>query len=205
MTQLAVQANDYTHDVFVSYHRQPPTKTWIERHFFTLFCDWLAVELGRPARVFWDNSSIEAGDVWKSKILNVLRKSRCLVPVWSKGYFHSRWCIAEWETFRKRAQILLVDGSLIVPIQWHDGESYPPEAKAIFPVDFRPYAVTAPSFPDTGHFMTYEQELKKFVLRVAQSIDTAPPFQDNWPFVDPDDVTIKPLVDNSQWHILKAT
>jgi hypothetical protein len=183
---------DYTRDVFISYHRQARTKIWIRSHFYDLFQGWLEIELGRKVSVFYDEDDVDTGDLWAEKILNRLKTSKCIVPIWSRGYFSSRWCVAEWETFRLRTAALKMSTTgLVIPIRWQDGDLYPPQAQAIKPADFRTYAYTTTVFP-AERAGAYEDDVKKLANLVAEKIESAPKYDATWPIVQPDDLTMQP-------------
>lgn len=175
----------YNYEVFISYNRQRVTHTWIKKFFFDKFKEWLDLELGGiDSRIFWDERDVEVGTYWKSEILSALATSKCILPIWTRGYFNSCWCVAEWKTFclrerQKRA-------GLIVPVQWQDGKHYATEALKQTPADFREYATTAPAFINSVKYMEYEHELRAVCQKVAERIEDAPEFDEKWPVVDPD-------------------
>jgi hypothetical protein len=196
---------DYVCDVFVSYRRQKPVQIWVASYFIELFENWLEQELGRAPVVFWDEDGLDNGDLWKPKIMHKLAGSRCIVTIWSKGYFLSPWCVAEWETFRRRGTMAkLQTTGLVVPIQWQDGDSYPDEAKAFKPADFRKYALTAAAFPGTTLFLEYEQDVQRLAISVAKKIEQSPNFDLSWNVVDPDTIHIDAAARNGWAHTLRA-
>jgi len=188
---------NYTHDVFISYRRVRKLRDWIEKYFYGQFRDALELELGREPRLFWDEEGVSEGDLWEEKILDGLKSAICMVSILSKPYFQSPWCLAEWQTFWKRSEVVdLKLSSLIFPIRWHDGDDYPDFAKAIKPIDFREYAVTAAAFEFTQQFLDYEVMLKRFAEIVSERVQKAPAYSDQWPVVKPDNISTSSETEN---------
>ena len=93
-------ATGYEFDVFFSYKRHSLSADWTRR-VAALFNYYLSLELNVPeARVFVDQESIELGDEWPEALQRALRRSKCLVCVWSPLYFQSDWCYSEWRSVR---------------------------------------------------------------------------------------------------------
>ena len=96
----------YEFDVFFSYKRHYLSADWTRR-VAALFNYYLSHELNVPeARVFVDQESIELGDEWPETLQRALRRSKCLVCVWSPLYFQSDWCYSEWRSFQARERLL---------------------------------------------------------------------------------------------------
>ena len=99
-------ATGYEFDVFFSYKRHSLSADWTRR-VSALLCYYLSHELNVPeARVFVDEESIELGDEWPETLQRALRRSKCLVCVWSPLYFQSDWCYSEWRSFQARERLL---------------------------------------------------------------------------------------------------
>jgi hypothetical protein len=193
----------YNWEVFISYNRQPPTHDWVKEFFYNKFKEWLDFELGiRNSRIFWDDHDVGVGTYWKGEILGALVTSKCILPIWTKAYFNSRWCVAEWRTFCDREREN--EGAhLIVPILWQSGNFLPPDALKQKPADFEKYAITASAFLNSPLFIDYERELKGLCRTVAERIKAAPEFAENWPFVDPDKLELDD--GDEPWGITLAT
>jgi hypothetical protein len=174
----------YNYEVFISYNRQRATRIWIKEFFFEKFKEWLDLELGGvDSRIFWDERDVEVGTYWKPEILSALATSKCILPIWTRGYFYSCWCVAEWKTFCLRERQKRI--GLIVPVQWQDGKYYDKEALKQTPADFREYATTARAFINSDLYMEYEHDLREVCRKVAERIEAAPEFDKKWPVVDP--------------------
>ena len=118
--------DDYQHNVFISYKRDPIQDAWLRDHFVRLFSAAVREEIagacGRlPAGIFFDQAvisdenrqfdlnGIDPGQQWRDALADALKSSRCLVALWSPLYFFSEWCKTEWTTFRKRSDQLRRD------------------------------------------------------------------------------------------------
>ena len=96
----------YQYDIFLSYRRDPEAREWLVAHFQPLLKHYVEQELGRKVEVFRDDQDIEAGSTWPARLGGALGKSRTLVALWSKLYFHSDWCSRELSVMlaRERAE-----------------------------------------------------------------------------------------------------
>src|SRR6478609_65977 len=177
--------DDYEYDVFFSYKRHDLTLDWTRQVAQRLRL-WLGEELGgNAARIFVDEACIEIGNDWPETLKLALKSSRCMVAVWSPSYFQSNWCVSEWKSFCAREEALnLQPNGLIAPLQFHDGEHFPPEARRVQCADVRPYAVTVPAFWNSPKAIELEERLKSFATSVARIVRTAPPFNPDWPIVE---------------------
>lgn len=176
----------YEFDIFISYKRHPKTddwyiglKEWLE--------PWLSQELQRDARIFLDQEDIRTGERWRAKLSDSLQKSRCMVCLWSPLYFQSKWCVAEWQTFRLRGTEFGSD--LIIPARFHDGEFYPPSAKEVEARDFSKFTSVSPRFWHSDLALEFEQKhLREFAEEIRFAIEAAPEFDEAFPIIeDPDD------------------
>lgn len=187
--------DQYEFDVFVSYSRAPVTRVWVKRYIIgprdrekrtgVTFVDWLEQHLGREPRVFYDDHGLEVGDKWADEILAALANSKCIVPIWSKPYFASSWCMAEWETFRLRAES--TKHTLAVPIRLMAKEDLPKSVRGFTIADFREYNNPAPGYPKTERFADFQEALNGFANRVNDLLGDNPDFDPNWPIVQPAD------------------
>ncbi len=174
---------DYKYEVFFSYKRADQTLHWTKQVLDKLKF-WLGQEIP-GARIFVDEETIELGDRWPDKLREGLKHSRCMVCVWSPMYFQSNWCVSEWRSFLEREKLLgLKSHRLIAPLRFHDGEHFPEEAQNVQWHDVAPYALTLPVFWQTPRALELEDELKKFVKKLAEIIRYAPPFDAAWPVVE---------------------
>jgi hypothetical protein len=177
----------YEYDIFISYKRDEPsdTLTWINDHFKRILSHHVAQELdGGRINVFVDDKKIEPGDSWELKIGVALGKSRIIVPLWSRNYFHSKWCVLELsqmlareksEGFRTGIQ----SGGLVVPVVIHDGEEFPDYVKDIARLEARKfYKITMNQRSQTA--MELEDVLKEKAKVFSQAIKRAPRWKKQW-------------------------
>jgi hypothetical protein len=181
----------YVYDVFVSYRRDSggvnPMASWIHE-VVTRLRYWLSQELpGTDERVFFDTQALEAGSQWPDRLRHAILRSRCLVPILSPQYFKSAWCLAEWSSFVERQRLVRdMCDTLIVPMKFHDGELFPPEAKEITTLDLTRHAGTTPSFWSTARADELDQMILRFAHDVASAVRQAPPFDPSWPIRHPE-------------------
>jgi hypothetical protein len=180
----------YKYDVYFSYVRNSARHRWILK-VKKILQNSLDLELGGGAEIFFDEN-LKPGEVWSESLGNALRASRCLVPLWSPDYFNSGWCRTEWISFLNRGVNLGDVGRVIAPVQYHDGDSFPQEAKAIQMLDVRKYTSNMPGFWKTRKAVKLEAKLRKFAVAVAEKIRTAPKF-DNFPIYVEKDIERKPF------------
>jgi hypothetical protein len=207
--------DDYQHDVFISYKRDPIQDAWLRDHFVRLFSSAVREEItaacGRlPAGIFFDQAvisdenrkfdlnGIDPGQQWRDALADALKSSRCLVALWSPLYFFSEWCKTEWTTFRKRSDQLRRD--LVIGISVYDGENFPADAKAGQRMNFSDYNIIGAGYEKTELYVKFQQEVKLLAKYVAAAVSKAPPFTE-WsvvgitPPVDPPEPEIsQPLL-----------
>jgi hypothetical protein len=189
----------YRYDVFVSYKRESANKRlvtpWLAQVLDRIEY-WLRQEMGgQHISIFFDEESIEIGTDWPNEIRDALLSAKCLLPVWSPEYFHSRWCIAEWKSFLAREQ--LISGRtqrpcrLTAPIKFHDGMWFPSEAQRVQQLDLSPYAATTKAFWDSPRADELDQRIMKFAPALARVVSGAPPHEAGWP-IDPGEPVARP-------------
>src|SRR5258707_1116615 len=125
---------DYAYDVFVSYRREPFRNAWIIEYFIPRLKAYLDEEIaaridGPPARIFFDQTDIEPavrlglpsgingiepGGLWRNKLKEAIRRSKCMVGLWSPTYFKSAWCTTECSSFEAREHRATIP--LIIPV-----------------------------------------------------------------------------------------
>src|SRR5215475_4164150 len=146
---------DYEYDVFLSYRRGPPVGEWVNNHFYPQLLNWLPLELNRETKVYKDDQATLLGTHWPQALKRALHLSRCLLCVWSPDYFWHEWCVAEWRSMVAREKLLGYGtnnnpAGLIVPVVFHDGKNFPPEAQQVQYKDFREYNIPVASFCQTA-------------------------------------------------------
>jgi hypothetical protein len=177
----------YQYDIFISYKRTSAARDWVHQYFAPKLEAFLTDSLPRPPVIFLDARSIEPGDIWNTKIAQGLKHSKCLVAVLNAPYFSSEYCRAEWQTFVDRETLLGLDGALVKPIQFFDGEHYDQAAWARQVIDMRDFASSAPAFRNSLKFLDFEDAVKGLVAKLVAldgPILKPASFQD-WPVAMP--------------------
>jgi hypothetical protein len=178
-------ANEYRWDAFISYHRDPDFDRWMTKVFGILQQN-LANYLGGKANIFIDVRDIELGDRWTDELKDALRTSKCLIPFIEPAYFASPWCTAEFETFRMRKN------APITPIAIHpaDDPSWIPDYARVYQwLDVEEYHLQTLAFGNSERATELEIRLKKHAASTAKKIAKAPPFQDDFRLIVPDEPT----------------
>ncbi len=174
----------YAFDIFFSYKRNRLTRAWHEE-VKERVCFYVRNELSlseNEFNVFFDTETIEAGDIFGDDIRDALKRSKCLVAIWSPDYFTSNWCLSEFHSFIERQKTRT--NKLIIPASYHDGEHFPDLAKQIQFKNFNSYASTISAFWNTAAAVEFDKELKIFSKDIASKIRNAPNFDDNFPIVE---------------------
>lgn len=122
----------YEHDIFLSYSRKGEWPDWVREKFLPLLRHWLGEELGREPGIFFDQE-MEAGQAWPHRLRLAVARSRIVVPLWSRMYFASDWCLREMSLMVARERqhgfgVAGDPGRLVVPAAIHDGDDFPPSA-----------------------------------------------------------------------------
>lgn len=168
---------DYCWDIFISYAGDELRNRWIHQHFKPLLASYLKLELGRAADIYTDKS-IMTGQRFPRELAEGLARSRVLVPVFSRDYFCSEWCLHELDLMHAR-QCSAANADLIVPIRVHDGEMLPNELGPIQRRDFEsfynPYLA-----PDSRTSEAFADAVRAFVPHVANALAGAPSPETNW-------------------------
>lgn len=190
-----VSVEDYAYDVLVSYTRAHPVGTWVKDRLLRDFIGYLAEELGRRPKVFFDQHDIQPGDNWVAKIDIAIKKSRVLVAVCSARYFYdSEYCRREWYSFGE----LDVGGKKLyrprVPIRYNDGKTFPVEARETQQADFSGcnYLIEA-FYKNDVRAVTYEDNVRALAIAVVSAIENAPPYTTQFSVMQPPDRCAGPL------------
>lgn len=181
-------AHDYVYDVFLSYSHSNVVRPWVIDHLYKHFMGWLSENLGgRSVQVFIDYTDIKPGDRWPDRLRDAIRTSKCLVPIWSPGYFVSPWCVSEWKSFCAREELLGLSSGpkgLIIPVLHNDGEDFPKEAQLVQWADFSKCRSNFPGFISHPIAIEFEKMVEEFTKDVARAVRSAPDFSPDWPIVE---------------------
>jgi hypothetical protein len=168
----------YRYDVFLSYPRLPMVVDWLDRFFEPLFRQWLHEELlarpthlNDPLPLFRDSTEIRAGERWPRILREAARDSRCAVAILTPSYRRSDYCLAEWETFRRRGKEFQRD--LLVPIRFHDCLQDHMEEQVF---DLSRYTALR---KNTLRWVRFHDQVKCLATQVAGRIVSAPMYPDD--------------------------
>ncbi len=176
---------DYDYDVFISYRSRDMWPLWVKVHFVPLLTRYLNDELDWDARIFFDRQLEKSNVTWPIALANGLAHSAILIPLWSKSYFRSPWCVAEFAHMHFRElecgfRTTERETGLISPAIVHDGEdNLPDEARKIECVKLQEYAL-ANLQPNTNDAAELEKLIRDWAPEIALSIESAPPRKESW-------------------------
>jgi hypothetical protein len=179
----------YVNDVFISYTHRGAVQKWTQ-YFYELLEDWLPNYLPYQPKIFID-WEIEGGTEWPAELQSELKSSRCMLAIWSPVYFLSKWCMAEFESFRDREKMLHLrteqkPSGLIYPVLFTSPPVYlPTQVKTIHYNDLSRWAITSPAFKYTPIHVEFENRVKKLCSELAKMILNAPDWRDDWPITLP--------------------
>lgn len=185
---MAAKPGDgYQYHVFLSYSRGTDVETWVHRYFWHQLRLKLTDLLGFPARIFVDQGEIRSGETWARRLVDALRRSYCIVPVWSPAYFTSGWCACEWASFREREKRAgLKTSGLVVPVLWQEETYLPAAARALQYTDLSRFAFTASAFEAASEFLEFEKRIKELVKKeILPALLRAPDFDPGWDVLVP--------------------
>ncbi len=171
---------EYDDDIFISYKRYGEWTNWVRGEFYRLLHDHLGMELGREPKIFIDDQ-LEAGTDWPLNLALKLTTSRVLVPLFSKMYFGSTWCLKELYAARfKEEQIglrtALHPPGIIVAALIHDGRredlpSHLHDCCDIHATDLTEFALTSLT-RSSAKFERFEETIRSWVARsIKPAID----------------------------------
>jgi hypothetical protein len=164
-------AEDYEFDIFLSYRHRPPVIDWLQRYFYPMLAMWLPDAMDRDPKIFVD-WGIEVGSTWPDALREGLLRSRCLLAIWTPQYFRSPWCLAEWQSFRAREELLATRSSgLIYPIVYADGDYFPEEAKRTQSKDLRSLNSPQPAFRKTERCVDLDAKVQEIAGELALMIN----------------------------------
>ncbi|MCP4117767.1 MAG: TIR domain-containing protein, partial [Desulfobacteraceae bacterium] len=158
---------------------------WLEKHFVPLLKRYLNEELDCDVRIFYDKQIEKKNVTWPIALAKALSQSAILVPLFSKSYFRSDWCVSEFSHMYKREidtgfRTIENECGLIVPAIVHDGEeNIPDEARIIQSVKIQDYAL-ANLQPRTKDALELEKIIRAWAPEIARCINSAPQYSNSW-------------------------
>jgi hypothetical protein len=175
---------DYSNDIFISYRRDPETRSWLRNHFIPLLELRVRQELGRAPVLFVDDQ-LESGISWPSQLGIELGGSRVLIALWAKDYFASRWCTEETVLMLGREQEcgFRTDQNprgLVIPAVIHDGTEFPESLSNIQKFEIQ-HLFNVRMARDSPRAEELDAILASQAPAVAAAIEAAPPWRQEWP------------------------
>jgi|APMed6443717190_1056831.scaffolds.fasta_scaffold02420_5 hypothetical protein len=175
---------DYEHDIFVSYRRSDADWVrWTKENFVRALRSLLGVRLG-SVNIFIDEA-IEDGSSWPNNLARRLSRSRLMVAVLSRDYFHSEWCRLELSLMHYREKINNLRNEdnpygLIVPVVIDDGDCFPPEVQMMQGTKLHAYANPF-MLPNSPRQEELAEELRnKYCSSIEHSLQRVPLYDPEW-------------------------
>ncbi|MEK4511115.1 TIR domain-containing protein [Paenibacillus sp. FSL K6-2524] len=114
-------------DIFVSYAHSDNDTGWIDDFCLNIKSIYKKMT-GDILEMFLDSESIMTADIWSSRIINSIDKSKICLAFVSPSYVKSEWCRREWQRFLSKESELKSKGKLtddfgiILPVLLFDFE-----------------------------------------------------------------------------------
>src|SRR5262249_11425499 len=131
------------------------------------------------------------GANWPEELKRRITRSGILNMVCSADYFRRPWCVAEWHSFREREKMLNLfcvpnTNGLTYPIRYADGNRYPPEFGNVQCIkDFTGLNFTGGFFRDSPEYLRFDTLVQAMAKELVSRIQALPPWQPNFPVVEP--------------------
>src|SRR5258708_1652678 len=181
--------NGYVNDIFLSYSRAGCVRDWMSNHFLPRLRSHMTDLLPVPPRLFFDEEQ-QNDTIWRANFRHHILRSKYLVAVWSRPYFESYWCMAEWRSIEQRTAMLDMGTAanphtLMYPIVFADGETFPGWAKERGK-DLRKWAYDLPQFSETRDYLPFDDEMRRVAQDLVGLLPHAPAWDPDWPILEPD-------------------
>lgn len=189
----------YEHEIFVSYRRTQTVGTWVRNHLLPRLEARLNEVAPSTVRVFCDQQMAEGVNL-PAELRRQIRGSGLLLTVWSADYFRSPWCMAEWQSFRRREEMLGLFSDdqplgLVYPVRYADGDHFHPEARlALCRKDFSRLNYPDEAFRGSAKYLEFDDIVKEVASDLVARLPTLPPWSEQFPIVEPppmDPATLK--------------
>lgn len=180
----------YEYDIFISYRRSDTIGPWVKNHL----APRLQLRLNEVApynvNVFCD-FKMDDGVNWPAELKRSVHRSRLLLSIWSADYFRSKWCMAEWQSFRQREALLglFTDENpqgLVYPVRYADGDHFHAEAKVTqCRRDFSTLSYPEESFRDTKKYLEFDDLIREMARDLERLLGSVPSWRDDFPILEP--------------------
>jgi hypothetical protein len=174
---------DYKHDVFLSYRRGKYWPKYVNELFLPIFEHWLTDELRRDPRIYYDETSVEAGDAWPYSLAEGLAYSKVMVCLWTGQYWASEWCKMELsQMLARRKSVAGPSGPprLILAVVLTDCEKLDSSLSDIQPFPLKEHCNPWIA-PDSETKAALSDRLRRFATSVAGALEQVPAWDSSWP------------------------
>jgi TIR domain len=180
----------YDHDIFVSYRRSPTIGPWVQNHLAPRLEARLNEISPNPVNVFCDFKMSE-GVNWPAELQRSVKRSRLLLTIWSADYFRSTWCMAEWQSFRRRETLLGLftaehPQGLVYPVRYSDGDHFHSDAKLTqWRKDFSELSYPDDVFRLSVKYLEFDNLVRQMAQELSLRLNSVPAWSDNFPILEP--------------------
>ncbi len=188
----------YQYDIFISYKRSNTGTRWVRNYLYPLLNDRLQQNSPVEVRLSCD-FQIEDGALWPAEIENRIQNSAILLAVWSAEYFRSSWCMAEWQSFRRREASLGLSSrkkptGLVYPIRYADGDHFHPDAKLTqCQKDFSTLNCAEEALRNSNDYLDFDRLVSQMAIDLVHRLNRAPNWRRNFPIAKPRPLGPAPL------------
>lgn len=181
----------YEYDIFISYRRSPTVGEWVKNHFLPRLSARIDDVASEPIRIFCDRQ-IASGANWPDQLKLNLKRSKLLLCVWSADYFRSPWCMAEWESFKRREEMFGLfsedqPNGLVCPVRFADGRHYHPAASVTQCVkDFSSLNFPDLVFREAAAYLEFDRAIQELASILLDQLETPPDWHNDFPISEPE-------------------
>lgn len=179
----------YEFDIFVSYRRTDSIGLWVKNHLVPRLQLRLDEVAPNPIRIFCDFKMAD-GVNFPAELKQRIKASSLLLGIWSADYFRSKWCMAEWESFRERQKQLNLftddhTQGLVYPIRYSDGNYFHPEAQlAQCQKDFSKLNYPDEVFRSSPKYLEFDDLVKQMADDLVARLDDIPAWRADFPIAE---------------------
>ena len=179
----------YEFDIFVSYRRTDSIGLWVKNHLVPRLQLRLDEVAPNPIRIFCDFKMAD-GVNFPAELKQRIKASSLLLGIWSADYFRSKWCMAEWESFRERQKQLNLftddyTQGLVYPIRYSDGNYFHPEAQLVqCQKDFSKLNYPDEVFRSSPKYLEFDDLIKQMADDLVARLDDIPAWRADFPIAE---------------------
>lgn len=181
----------YRFEIFISYVRAPSMGPWMHNHFRPKLEARLNDYANPPVKVFCDVNIADGVNLTEELKRNI-RDSALLVSIWSASYFRSKWCMAEWQSFRQRDAMLGMfsasnPSSLVYPVLYagEDKDFHPEATGSLLKKDFSELNYPEPVFSQSVDYLKFDRLVTEVAKDLVARLQNLPPWNEKFPIVEP--------------------